>query len=319
MLHKNTQRKFRSDFDSENCRVKVVIKMLTHKMWKAVLHFSNSNKYLIPRFCIESRRQVQNVVSKRSVSGDLNNSLAIVRSSVYSKYRNLDEMYERHFGIAEMRQIQQEVLLAQSEFFNASSDRKKYQDELNEINKTIRNLREKLDSTSRSSEKYLELITAEHKLIRQEIELEVELNRYKDKERNSFDQLSLLLRRSHECERLRMERSKYYQIISIGLSIAGSLVAIVSYKIRDQKFTLQSIRDFHADLDDLKTRNDKISKALIESYSRQSETLSRIENKVIEIATEKEKQELEKQMVIKTLVTFSWVPSVCGYIFRLIF
>lgn len=280
--------------------------MFSRTISNRIFHFPHTN-LLTNRLVQDFQHSTDKLwpMARRSISMDVQNSLELVKSSVYSKYRHFDAIYERHFGIEEMRQIQSEVLIAQSEFLEASSQRKRHQDQLNELNKQIRNLREKLESTSRSSEKYLELITEEHKLFRKEMEIELELRRYKDKEQDSYERLSHLLRRSHECERLRMERSKYYQIISIGLSVAGSLIAIVGYKIRDQKFALQSIKQFHSEMGELKERSDLIDKNIKEFYAMNCEALKRIEEEVRKTVAVKEELEMEKKLAQK-LITQSW-------------
>lgn len=146
----------------------------------------------------------------------------------------LNQRYESIVGISDIRQMQNQVLNAEAEFLETTAMRKECQDKIDSLKTRIKELWDKLESTPRSSENYIDLRTSEHKLMREQMLLDVQLKQLKDKEQSSFDSLSRLLRRSHELERLQQERSKSLQIISVGLTLAGSLVALVAQRSRNQ-------------------------------------------------------------------------------------
>lgn len=149
--------------------------------------------------------------------------------------------YERVFGIDKIRQMQNRVLEAESEFVNITQERKLCQEKIENYKEEIKNIRDKLDITPRQSDNYLKLITEEHKLLREQLSHDAKLRQLKDREQWSLDNMSKLLRQSHELELLRQERAKYWQIISLGLSVAGGIVALFAQKVRNQNTTLREL------------------------------------------------------------------------------
>lgn len=137
---------------------------------------------------------------------------------VQEKFKLANEKYETAVGISDIRHIQDEVLKAEANFMDIRKERKLCQDQVDKINNRIKEVWDKLDSTSRSSETYIELRTNEYKLVKEQSQLDARLIKLKDHEQASFDDLSRLLRRSHEQERLRQERSKTFNLLSLGLS-----------------------------------------------------------------------------------------------------
>lgn len=158
---------------------------------------------------------------------------------IQEKVRWTNQQYETMVGISDIRQIQDEVLRAEAEFLETTAKRKHCQDRIDELKQNIKDLWDKLESTPRSSDNYINLRTDEHRLVREQVSLDVELKQLKDKEQVTFDTLSRLLRRSHELERLRQERSKSLQIISVGLTVVGSVVALVAQRARNQSSQLR--------------------------------------------------------------------------------
>lgn len=148
----------------------------------------------------------------------------------------INRQYENAFGIAEIRKMQEKVLDAESGFVEITAQRKSIQDQIDALKDNVKSLRDKLESTPRQSDSYLDLITQEHRLLREQLTLEVQLSQLKEREQMSLDNLSKLLRQSHELERLRQERSKYWQIISVSLSLVGSFIALMAQRARSQKF-----------------------------------------------------------------------------------
>lgn len=153
----------------------------------------------------------------------------------------LNQRYERVFGIQEIRDMQSKVLEAERNFVEVTNRRKSCQDKIESLKSEIKSIRDKLDITPRQSDNYLRLITEEHKLLREQLAMDVQLDQLKENEQYALDIMSKLLRQSHELERIRHERSKYWQIISISLSLAGSLVALIAQRARSQKTVLSRL------------------------------------------------------------------------------
>jgi chromosome segregation ATPase len=164
--------------------------------------------------------------------------------SVQQNFNWFNQQYEKVFGIAEIREMQSKVLDVEKEFVGVTQQRKVCQDKIEHFKDEIKKIRDKLEMTPRQSDNYLNLITQEHNLLREQLALEVQLKQFKEQEQFLLDNLSKLLRQSHELERLRQERSKYWQIISIALSLVGSLVAIVAQRVRNQKSVINQLVAF---------------------------------------------------------------------------
>lgn len=247
-----------------------------------------------------------------------------IKTICSSSFKRINIWYEKYFGIAEMKELQTQVLAAQSAFLESSHTRKNYQEQINNLNKSLRNIKEKLDTTSKSSSNYLSLVTDEHNLFREELKLEAELNRCKELEQKALDELSFSVRRSHERERIRQERAKFQQLLSYILSITVALISIYKYQQVDQKRLYEC-------LDKLCNANDQIqlsqqslceqmmtninqlkSLALQTNDSLKTEllkNLSRIEEKLPVSRAEKMKNDN-----IDDLKNRSWASWIMGYI-----
>lgn len=193
---------------------------------------------------------------------------------VQNKISWANQRYENFTGISEIRLIQDKVLEAESEFVEISKDRRECHEQIDFIKNGVKNLRDKLETTPRESNNYVELIKIEHKLLNEQIALESKLSQLKNKEQLSFDTLSKLLRRSHELERLRQEKSKYGQIISIALSLVASMVALIAQKSRDQSSTLRHLEALHEPLRQINSRVEKTEHQL-EMIERDIERISK--------------------------------------------
>lgn len=82
----------------------------------------------------------------------------------------------------------------------------------------------------RGDEKYLTLLTEEYEILKQEKSLETELNHLEELERTRFSSLSSAVRESHEKERSRTERTKYWSIIG---SMVGACIGIVGASLNN--------------------------------------------------------------------------------------
>ena len=78
---------------------------------------------------------------------------------------------------------------------------------------------------SRGDDRYLDLVTEEHGMLRKEGTLRAELENLEQGERTAFSQLSTALRHSHEREREYGERTKYFSVVG---SITGAVLGAVA-------------------------------------------------------------------------------------------
>lgn len=234
--------------DAMNLGFRRSTKAIAH-MNRLVVDGNNPSKWTLGddreiKICINHQLlRYQSIISdknfdphEKSATSALGKTQQNLIHSIHQNLNWINKQYENAFGIAEIRKMQERVLNAESGFVDITIQRKLVQDKIDAIKDTAKNLRDKLDSTPRQNESYLDLITQEHKLLREQLTLEVQLSQLKQKEQLSLDNLSKLLRQSHELERLRQERSKYWQIISVSLSLVGSFIALIAQRARSQKF-----------------------------------------------------------------------------------
>lgn len=147
----------------------------------------------------------------------------------------LNSHYDRITGVSELRQIHVKIIEAESRYKDTTKKRKSCQDQIDDLSGKVQAVRDKLDTTNRSSDSYLRLITTEHQLLKERTSLELDLAHLKNEEQSSFDNMSEHLRHNFTLERLRQERARYMNIITLCLSVVGSMVALISQKRRDQK------------------------------------------------------------------------------------
>lgn len=230
-----------------------------------------------------------------------------------------NQNYDRVFGIAEIRDIQNRVLEAEREFVDITQKRKSCQEKIENLKEEIKSIRDKLEITPRQSDKYLRLITEEHKLLREQLGIDLELSQYKEKEQLSLDNLSKLLRQSHELERLRQERSKYWQIISISLSLAASLVALFAQKARNQRSVTNRLDLIDRRLLEMTETSQVLESNLLSRVDELQTSLAKIHRAIDSLGQEETIEETKKQSDGSSWM--SWIPgltTVWSYTSRLL-
>lgn len=245
----------------------------------------------------------------RSLNSDsIQNKMMV---TLQDKLNIVNEHYERATGIADIRRIQSHVLEAECRFVDIAKQRKMCQDQMDNLKSRLSTVRDKLESTARSSEIYLQLVTDEHKLLREQLTLEVQLSQLKDKEQETFDCMSKLLRQSHELERLRQERSKYWQIISITLSLAGSLVALIAQRVRNQNSTIKRLESLETNL---LLFNDKLDSSHQQTDAFTTSVLDKLddlEKALGELVTNRDDREVD-QLQAKPNNGYGWWSYIPG-------
>ena len=87
-----------------------------------------------------------------------------------------------------------------------------------------------LDKVQRGDERYLKLLTQEHTIIKEETVLATQLENFEEEEKLLFSELSSAVRESHEKERARSDRTKYWSIIG---SAIGAMIGILGTSINN--------------------------------------------------------------------------------------
>jgi len=167
------------------------------------------------------KEKAQAKISKSNNSrAELYNRLAVYRP----EYDKVVSWYERVTGLSEVRVAQDRVLESQKQFMNAQDRRRDVSVELRTIQTKLKDIRNELLNTSRSEDRYIELVTQEHALLKQENVIIDRVNYSEKEERDSFILLSTTLKDSHDRERIQAERTKYVSIVG---SILGTIIGII--------------------------------------------------------------------------------------------
>ncbi|KAG8235638.1 hypothetical protein J437_LFUL015671 [Ladona fulva] len=144
------------------------------------------------------------------------------------KLTNVQLLYDELTGLKEVREAQNRVIDAEKNFILAQEVRRRYQGELTSLQKKLKDIYNELDKTPRGEDRYVQLITMEHSLIKEEKRI---LEIFQEKERNErdfFSTLSSAVKMGHEKERAQAERTKYWSIIG---SVFGTLLGMVASSI----------------------------------------------------------------------------------------
>lgn len=235
-----------------------------------------------------------------------NSSLPSPKSLIISfnnKFEWINNHYDRITGVSELKQIHVRIIEAETRYKEITKRRKSSQEQIDDLSEKVQNVRDKLDTTNRSSDSYLRLITTEHQLLKERNTLEVELSRLKEEEQSSFDNMSEHLRHNFTLERLRQERARYMNIITLCLSVVGSMVALISQKRRDQKRLDSIFVDYNGKLE-------IISQQLNEIFVDYNEKLENISQQINEISKSKDREDVVQPRLQSTSSGWSsYIPG----------
>ncbi|XP_077985885.1 mitochondrial potassium channel-like [Glandiceps talaboti] len=156
------------------------------------------------------------------------------------------QSYEHFLGIADIREAQAKVTEAQNDLDNVRKLARTSADELETLHAELRTLRGKIERVPREDRRYLDLATEEHRLLQMEKHVKEWQKKIMDDERARFDHLSAAVRESHEKERARAERTKYWSIIG---SVTGTVIGvfgstlITRYRMKEIRTLLEEAKE----------------------------------------------------------------------------
>ncbi|KAF6211236.1 hypothetical protein GE061_014352 [Apolygus lucorum] len=147
------------------------------------------------------------------------------------KINELVVWYEQVTGMDEVRLMQNRVIEAQDRFVSAQESRRKLASELVHVQNKLKEIHFELNNTSRGEERYLQLVTEEHKILKEQRRINSEFSICERDERDSFSMLSSRLKESHEKERAQAERTKYWSVIG---SVVGTILGVAGSSINNE-------------------------------------------------------------------------------------
>ncbi|CAI2350363.1 unnamed protein product [Caenorhabditis sp. 36 PRJEB53466] len=150
---------------------------------------------------------------------------------IKAKVERYVDNYEEFIGVKSVRQAQDEVMQWERKLSDAQLIRREKQAEINNIQSRLKEIHFDLDRTSRGEDKYLQLLTEEHQIIKKERELLNSFEGLETAEREAFHQLSMRVRASHEREREHAEKTKWW---GVSASLLGALLGIAGTSIGNE-------------------------------------------------------------------------------------
>ncbi|ETN75947.1 hypothetical protein NECAME_12019 [Necator americanus] len=161
-----------------------------------------------------------------------------------AKIESWVETYEDFIGIKAVKEAQEGVMLVcfasdptsflsrwEQKLSEAQLARRNKQMEIKSLQSRLKEIHTELDRTSRGEDRYLHLLTEEHALIKKERGLLEQFEMLEATERESFHQLSNRVRASHERERERVEKTKWW---SVSASLIGAIIGILGASIGNE-------------------------------------------------------------------------------------
>ncbi|CAK5087317.1 unnamed protein product [Meloidogyne enterolobii] len=162
--------------------------------------------------------------------------------------------------------------ICESNLFQAQQDRREKQSEIRLVQNKLKEIHSELDRTLRGEDKYLRLITDEHAAIKKEREMMNIYEELETREREAFNVLSNKVRVSHEREREREERTKYWSLIG---SLFGALLGILGTTIATE-LRMKHIREMIPSGQEIKPLLDEMVQMVRGSQGQVSEFLENL-------------------------------------------
>ena len=185
--------------------------------------------------------------------------------------------YEDYIGLTDVKNAQVRVQKTEKLFVKSQDDRRETQRLINEVDGKIKNIRTELERTYRGDDKYLELVTEEHQVLKEEHMMKEQLSQMEREEREAFSKLSRAVRDSHESERAQAEKTKYWAILG---SIIGTSLGILGTTINN-RLRMRELRQIVRDAASGNTQASTGAAALAVTLSQDRDDSSSINSAVV--------------------------------------
>ncbi|KAK2551746.1 Mitochondrial potassium channel [Acropora cervicornis] len=161
----------------------------------------------------------------------------VLLQNSYKRLGSASQAFDELLGISEVQEAQARVKKAENDFMKTRGQVQETKRELDSVQESLREIRQKLDRVSRDDERYLALATEEHKILIQEKRMRIDYETLEAMERDRFVLLSGAVRDSHEKERARAERTKHWSVIGSqiknSIKETGSALLEKNHELRD--------------------------------------------------------------------------------------
>lgn len=149
----------------------------------------------------------------------------------YKKVSFWMKRYENFVGLTEVKAAQARVVESEGKFIEVQQMRREIHVKISDVQKRIKDIHLELEKTTRGEDRYLDLVTQEHQVLKEEINLTEDFKFFEKAERENFSLLSSSVRDSHEKERAQAEKTKYWSLIA---SVIGTCIGILGATINNR-------------------------------------------------------------------------------------
>ncbi|KAL1450573.1 hypothetical protein WDU94_002920 [Cyamophila willieti] len=190
------------------------------KFYKKLLDLSKSNITIQKK--MKDRMHDRQLLNK--VKGIIDQKKMDAKSNIYSQVNTARVWVEEVTGLDKVHAAQNEVFQYQNEFIKSQNKRRELGAKLTSLQIELNDLHNDIVTTNRSEEKYLNLITREHKLLKLENQLRNDFALAEAEERENFTRFTTKIKESQDKEREQASRTKYW---TIGVSSAFTVIGVL--------------------------------------------------------------------------------------------
>lgn len=142
-------------------------------------------------------------------------------SRTSARFTGLQKQIDDVFSVTEVKDAQLIVNNVEKEFLEARRLANQVKKELTDVRISLEEARKTLDRCPRDSEHFLKHVTEEHAILNNEKRIRSDYELRELRERELFTEYSNAVRISHEKERQRAQKTKYFSIVA---SFSGAVV-----------------------------------------------------------------------------------------------
>eukprot|EP00794_Sanderia_malayensis_P017364 gene17364-19101_t len=212
-------------------------------------------------------------------------SKVFYKDFVSVRLRKTQKLIDDTFHISAVQEAQVFVSKAEQDFLEARRLSNEGKDKLEAQQLALKDARKSLDRCPREDANYLSLVSKEHSILIEEQKLRKDCEKNEQSERELFTQYSNAVRLSHEKERERAQKTKYWSIIG---SISGTIMgffgsSLITYyrlkqikEIASPQLILKSIENLQTEVQNQNENNLEKTSAIIEKIvNQQSSEMNR--------------------------------------------
>ena len=167
---------------------------------------------------------------------------------------------------------------AERAFLSLQSRRHESQMKMSDIQSRLKQIRLELMQVHRGDDRFIPLVTEEDGIIKEENQLKDTLTSCEKEERNKFAELSAAVRESHEKERARTERTKYWSVVGSFVGVVLGVIGTTINNYRRMKELRSLVRDSTTGGAEMHSFVSQVTQVIENQQKNMSDFLSELKN-----------------------------------------